>query len=285
MKLNQQTFQTYALLYIDNELSAEERLNVEAFVQANPAIKEEFQLLQSLVLNTPAIVFEDKALLYRHDELEATLDSSFKQSLYKKEPSIIKHFGLGNPFIKYASIAAIAILIVGSWIQFINPSPSISKKGLVDKVSTVKNTPQTNYALTQSTEQHNITNNSVALINATSKKYSIDKKPDNKISSLDIHSTQNTPQELVANLNESILPSIEAPMTTSSMSNIETQAAPKDMNGLNENNVLKESFEEINTDDNERIIYISNFEIDGDKLRGLARRVNAIFKRNKTDKN
>ena len=47
----------------------------------------------------------------------------------------------------------------------------------------------------------------------------------------------------------------------------------------------KESFEEINTEDNDRVIYISNIELDGDKFRGITRRLGILFKRNKTEKN
>jgi hypothetical protein len=47
----------------------------------------------------------------------------------------------------------------------------------------------------------------------------------------------------------------------------------------------KEVFEEINTEDNDRIIHISNFEVDGDKFRGITRRLGAILKRNKSEKN
>jgi len=45
-----------------------------------------------------------------------------------------------------------------------------------------------------------------------------------------------------------------------------------------------ESFEEINTNEPGRVIYISSIEIDSDKIRGFTRRINALFKRNKTDK-
>jgi hypothetical protein len=37
-------------------------------------------------------------------------------------------------------------------------------------------------------------------------------------------------------------------------------------------------------DENDRTLYIANFEIDGEKLRGISRRINAIFKRNKNEK-
>jgi len=56
-------------------------------------------------------------------------------------------------------------------------------------------------------------------------------------------------------------------------------------NLVTEAKVEKESFEEINTDDNDRVLYISNIELDGDKFRGITRKLGAIFKRNKTEKN
>jgi hypothetical protein len=52
-----------------------------------------------------------------------------------------------------------------------------------------------------------------------------------------------------------------------------------------EQKIEKEIFEEINTEDNDRVIYISNIELDGDKFRGITRRLNALFKRNKSEKN
>jgi hypothetical protein len=44
------------------------------------------------------------------------------------------------------------------------------------------------------------------------------------------------------------------------------------------------SYEIIDTEDPNRTIYIANFEIDGNKLRGLTRRVSALLKRNKSEK-
>jgi hypothetical protein len=46
----------------------------------------------------------------------------------------------------------------------------------------------------------------------------------------------------------------------------------------------QENYNKINTEDHDRSIYIANFEIDGDKLRGISRRFNSIFKKNKNDK-
>ena len=44
------------------------------------------------------------------------------------------------------------------------------------------------------------------------------------------------------------------------------------------------SYEIIDTEDPNRTIYIANFEIDGNKFRGLTRRVSALLKRNKSEK-
>lgn len=44
------------------------------------------------------------------------------------------------------------------------------------------------------------------------------------------------------------------------------------------------SYELIDTEDPNRTIYIANFEIDGNKFRGLTRRVSALLKRNKSEK-
>jgi hypothetical protein len=55
----------------------------------------------------------------------------------------------------------------------------------------------------------------------------------------------------------------------------------------NESSVVaeaKEEFENINTDNPDRTMYIANMEIDGDKLRGFTRRIGAFIKRNKTEK-
>jgi hypothetical protein len=44
------------------------------------------------------------------------------------------------------------------------------------------------------------------------------------------------------------------------------------------------TYEVIDTEDPNRTIYIANFEIDGNKFRGITRRVSAFLKRNKSDK-
>ena len=55
---------------------------------------------------------------------------------------------------------------------------------------------------------------------------------------------------------------------------LEERTSPKDENG----------YKIVDTDETDRTIYIANFEIDGASLRGLTRKFNALFKRNKSEK-
>ena len=54
MQLNESTYETIFLLYIDNELSPKERLEVEAFIADNPSYALEMEALKATVLS-PAL--------------------------------------------------------------------------------------------------------------------------------------------------------------------------------------------------------------------------------------
>ena len=58
-------FETYFLLYTDDELDEEGRKSVEKFVMNHPEYQKEFNLLQASRLVAEPISFPDKSLLYR----------------------------------------------------------------------------------------------------------------------------------------------------------------------------------------------------------------------------
>ena len=126
MKLNQENYETYLLLYIDNELTASERAAVEAFLEANPQYTNEFKALQNAILAPEAITFPDKSMLYRFEEMNATLDPSFKKSLYKQTNSTGKLIEFKKRYIAYASIAAITLWMLNGTRQVFNTTTPIS---------------------------------------------------------------------------------------------------------------------------------------------------------------
>ena len=95
MIVNIHNYETYFLLYVDNELSAKEKAVVELFVQQNPFYQNELSLLQNskLVSNNDLteegnLVYEDKLSLYQISELDtqclAYLDNEMSASEIKK---------------------------------------------------------------------------------------------------------------------------------------------------------------------------------------------------------
>jgi hypothetical protein len=62
MIINSHNYEEYFILYMDNELSSDERRMVEAFMQEHPDLKEELELLEQFKL------IPDKAISFPHKE-------------------------------------------------------------------------------------------------------------------------------------------------------------------------------------------------------------------------
>lgn len=61
-------YEEWLTMYIDNELSSQQRTEIEDFVAAHPQIKKEFEILQWTRLQPEEIIFTDKESLYRREE-------------------------------------------------------------------------------------------------------------------------------------------------------------------------------------------------------------------------
>ena len=71
MNVNRHNYEEFFLLYVDNELSATDRNMVESFVEQNPDLGKELQLLQQTVITDDEIIFADKQRLMKEDSLAA----------------------------------------------------------------------------------------------------------------------------------------------------------------------------------------------------------------------
>ena len=279
MELNQDNYENYLLLYIDNELSASEKAAVELLLASNPKLAQTLKALQAVQLKPEFVEFSDKSSLYRFDEMNASLDPAFKKTLYKSSLKSAKLIDIKKIYWATGSIAAIAMSIFFGVKTLVN-QPQLQQPQLVTSIAPIKN---------------NIPNKSVSIL-----------KPIEKTRSTSDNQLNNQPQ-IIAQPNQVIadatLPIIanvtnnDQPILSKETLNgdqtatmVESSVISVDNTTMNstiavEQKIEKEIFEEINTEDNDRVIYISNIELDGDKFRGITRRLNALFKRNKSEKN
>jgi len=279
MELNQDNYENYLLLYIDNELYASEKAAVELLLASNPKLAQTLKALQAVQLKPEFVEFSDKSSLYRFDEMNASLDPAFKKSLYKSSLKSAKLIDIKKIYWATGSIAAIAMSIFFGVKTLVN-QPQLQQPQLMASIAPIKN---------------NIPNKSVSIL-----------KPIEKTRSTSDNQLNNQPQ-IIAQPNQVIadatLPIIanvtnnDQPILSKETLNgdqtatmVESSVISVDNTTMNstiavEQKIEKEIFGEINTEDNDRVIYISNIELDGDKFRGITRRLNALFKRNKSEKN
>jgi hypothetical protein len=272
MKIDITNYEAFLLLYIDNELSATQKAAVDLFLQENPVYQKELSLLQQAVLKPEAIAYEDKALLYRFEEMEVILPNEFKQNLYRKEAPVVKGFFTNKRMRAVSAVAALFLLMFGYRYTIKVPEQS--------QLNTV--------AVRSSIAQSNA-NRSANLITPLAAILPAKNQHVNNFSTKDIQESKNE----VANLNTEPLAIIVPENTTTSLASIEKiehmdAVQNTSIPNITTNNIAAaeptESFEELNTENPDRVIYVANLEIDGDKLRGFTRRVSALLRRNKTEK-
>ena len=276
MELNQDNYENYLLLYIDNELSASEKAAVELLLASNPKQAQELKALQAVQLKPEYIEFTEKSSLYRFEEMNATLDPGFKKSLYKNSSSSAKLIDIKKIYWSTGSIAAIALGIFFGIKTLSNQADTLQEQ-------IVASIPQAGTKLPESNTNQTI--NSLTI----KTKSTIVKSNIQTTSEL---SNKHLPINIsIASNNPALIP-VDAVMVENKEKESIVASAPSSITPTANNSIVeleqkteKESFEEINTEDNDRVIYISNIELDGDKFRGITRRLGVLFKRNKTEKN
>ena len=279
MELNQDNYENYLLLYIDNELSASEKAAVELLLASNPKLAQTLKALQAVQLKPEFVEFSDKSSLYRFDEMNASLDPAFKKTLYKSSLKSAKLIDIKKIYWATGSIAAIAISIFFGVKTLVN-QPQLQQPQLVASIAPIKNS---------------IPNKSVSILKPIEKtrsttKYQLNNKP--QIIAQPNQEIADATLPIIASVtnNDQSILSKETLNADQTPTMVESSAMTVDNTTMNstiavEQKIEKEIFEEINTEDNDRVIYISNIELDGDKFRGITRRLNALFKRNKSEKN
>ena len=324
MQLNESTYETIFLLYIDNELSPKEKLEVEDFIAANPSYALEMDALKATVLSTENIPYTFKENLKKleqepslelldqewnatyttilKEEIQAIpgLSTSFKNALKKETASegiLIKPFGFNQNKFTYAAIAACLMVFIGyqqltktsvSNSQASNGLASNSNTLIVPNKSTASTASDATVVSNSSQPANNtepvVTKNQSATIKLQASKYSIKRR------SYNFHNTSTAIAETTLNNGNLNNQAIITKLPSSYNNPMAIDAVPTETNSIEVDTETtidekaSRSYEVIDTEDPNRTIFIANFEIDGAAFRGITRRVSALLKRNKSEK-
>src|ERR1700694_4023430 len=82
MRIDRQNYEEYFILYVDNELTAAQRVLVEEFAQKHPDLEEELVLLyQSTLTPDKNVVFAGKEELLKEESISFVDLSNYEEAL------------------------------------------------------------------------------------------------------------------------------------------------------------------------------------------------------------
>jgi len=106
MNITRHNYEEFFILYLDNELSSDDRTRVESFVNENPDLKNEFELLlQSRMTPDHELVFDGKQQLFKTALPGPISETNFEEwlllyldnELTAHEKIIVEEFVAGHP--------------------------------------------------------------------------------------------------------------------------------------------------------------------------------------------
>ncbi len=276
--LSMSSHEIYFLLYIDDELSAKDKADVELFVLQHPELQDEFMLLKQTKLTPEPIVFANKELLYRKEE--------------KEKPVIYMQWR------RIAVAAALIGLIFSLWMIAPNTLSNQNKQALASTVSANRSAVNTN--------QHNpveLNNNIINTSKKLDKKSIGDIQSDKLIAANTSNIEKKQDQTLVFNsvAKENSLPvnkvtekKVDERTERAEEIAASTKTTIEPINPINNNTILAHAtvtedeqpnnlikhavYRELDTDESSNSLYVGVLEINKDKLRGFIRKAGTIFR-------
>ena len=317
MEMNESTYETIFLLYIDKELSPEERLEVETFITQNPSYADLMNALKATVVTSEKISYPFKEALkqetlveslepeevwdqaysnYLKEDMQSIpgLSNRFKDGLKKESASraiLLKGFGLNQNKFTYTAVAALLMVFFG-YQQLIKIPASYTLTANTKTKKIVAIVPLVNNTEELSGMASNKSNSNILEVRQKSDaKRQLVLAQVSKINPVAQYNKVIQPRVI----NEIIVTAAEEPIETYPIQNSTNITEDKIAITLSNNSMsnkeddtelmpdekLPISYEIIDTEDPNRAIYIANFEIDGNRLRGLKRKVSSLFKNNK----
>ena len=85
MEINQHNYEHYFLMYIDNELSTEEKAAVNDFIMLHPNYSNKLETLQQLKISPDTLIYENKFSLYKLSEQDEQCIAYLENEMTKEE--------------------------------------------------------------------------------------------------------------------------------------------------------------------------------------------------------
>jgi flagellar biosynthesis protein FliP len=119
-------YESFFLLYVDNELTELEKQEVEAFVQSNPALSVEFDSLKQTKLHQEQIIYANKHFLYKQEEeITSVIHTIQEGNVISKDTFTIKWYHL-------AAAVSIGIILLITNFTKTNLTTKILKTEIVN---------------------------------------------------------------------------------------------------------------------------------------------------------
>jgi hypothetical protein len=271
--LSMSSYETYFLLYIDNELSAKDRADVELFVLQHPALQAEFMLLKQSKLIPEAIVFENKQLLYKKEEKERPIFYMQWRRIAVAAALIGLIFSLWMIVPNKLNNSSSQSLASSNSIKNSNPV-EVDNNNRNEKILSSKiNDIQSNTLFANNATKNNNKQNPVVSSNSKVVEAIVPNNSNESVRTEEITASTNTNTE--ANIDAAMLETASA--NELSKNEIVSKATVSEDD--QPNNLLHQAvYKELDTDESSKSLYVGALEINKDKIRGFIRKAGTIFR-------
>ena len=205
-----------------------------------------------------------------------------------KEGIVLKPFGFSQQKFTYAAIAACLMVFIGYQQLTKTPVSNSSAANSQASNSIVSNSlaNKSNKVLVPNISTESTKSDATVISNSNKQELVNNIKPITKTKKEILIQEKLNTSELEITKNQAIITKLPSsynnPMTIDALAT-ETSSVDKNTDLIRDEKVTT-SYELIDTEDPNRAIFIANFEIDGAAFRGITRRVSALLKRNKSEK-
>ena len=284
--INETNHEEYFLLYVDNELSASKREEVEKYVLQHPRLQDEFTLIKQTVLAPETVSYGNKAGLYRKEKRRAI-------------------------YIKTWRLAAAAIFIgvcVTGWLMMQKNTPSVTvadakaptqshqagKAPLVDTpeqhvIQPVQPATQEVLATKQAGKEKDRKQEAEPVVFKRAKENpahnsAVNNEDGNNLVYQHANSSNNDIIRQQNELPSSVDASADVPDDlTERQAETGTLAAQPNSSENNGYQIYSVAYKEINTNDDDNSLHVGVFDLNKNKVKNLFKKAGRVFNNNRTN--